>query len=122
MAPFFYGGNMKIPVGVTRQNIIDQVEALKETLNEYINHIHNTSHCQLCVVAVEHPFIGIQCGTCPWAWFTNGTCINHCEKKGIGSFAFSSYNMSPAAKNIRRNRKRQIKRWIIKLEKYLEEM
>ena len=122
MAPFFYGGNMKIPDGVTRQNVIDQVEALKETLNEYINHIHSASYCQLCVVTVKHPFIGIQCGTCPWKWFTSGTCINHCEKKGIGSFTFSSHNMLPAAKNIRRNRKRQIKRWIIKLEKYLEEM
>ena len=107
---------MKIPNEVTRQNITDQIKELKRTHDEYITGTHSIAACGLCKVSVNYGYFGLRCGTCLWVWFTGDTCIDYYLKRNLRIAYLSSNN--PKGKSTRSNRKKQIKRWIKKLEEY----
>ena len=118
---------LKIPEYVTDDCIKMQISALKTLLKEYKTKTHDIQKCILCATGrtnriYKYGECTSTCDFCPWIWFTGKNCDEYYMCKTGGKISIHGLNQMSFGVNVIpnkiliQNRKRQIKRWIAKLE------
>ena len=111
-----------------------QLLAMKLTLQDYKNNTHDTNSCRLCKTSnVTEDVYHHDCKRCPWVWFTGKCCDEYYEDlpelnlngAGVLSQMWSSADAKVIGKKVVKrlitNRKRQLKRQILRLEQYIKD-
>lgn len=100
----------------------NRIESIKKACEELLefytskNGEINYISCPLCVEAVNATNMGDACNNCAWVMFTKDRCTTYAENNSVSS----SMNLRFHIKNnsrVRKNRIKQLRRWIAALER-----